>query len=175
GREREVRFFQHFDAHLYGNDTGDSAYYDPRSQAVVHYKGRRYFLISGSSGGSAYGLSSFAIGQKDAPGKEGTWRDAEDGELSRNPVAQGSIDSVGMVAVTVPARGTATAVFWIAARQAYEDVRELDKLARERTPASLLARTKDYCRLSANKYEAVAELLPAGIERLSKRLARRLR
>jgi len=68
GRERQVRFFQHFDAHLYGNDTGDSAYYDPRSQAVVHYKGRRYFLISGSSGGSAYGLSSFAIGQKDAPG-----------------------------------------------------------------------------------------------------------
>src|SRR6266571_2346135 len=77
GRERQVRFFQHFDAHLYGNDTGDSAYYDPRSQAVVHYKGRRYFLISGSSGGSAYGLSSFAIGQKDAPGKEGTWRDAD--------------------------------------------------------------------------------------------------
>src|SRR5205807_812426 len=63
GRERHVRFFQHFDAHLYGNDTGDSAYYDPRSQAVVHYKGRRYFLVSGSSGGSAYGLSSFAIGR----------------------------------------------------------------------------------------------------------------
>ena len=50
GREREIRVFQHFDAHLYGNDTGDSAYYDPRSQAIVHYKGRRYFLISGSSG-----------------------------------------------------------------------------------------------------------------------------
>ena len=59
GRERQVRFFQHFDAHLYGNDTGDSAYYDPRSQAVVHYKGRRYFLISGSSGGS--GLSALPL------------------------------------------------------------------------------------------------------------------
>jgi GH15 family glucan-1,4-alpha-glucosidase len=169
GRERQVRFFQHFDAHLYGNDTGDSAYYDPRSQAVVHYKGRRYFLISGSSGGSAYGLSSFAIGQKDAPGKEGTWRDAEDGELSRNPVAQGSIDSVGMVAVTVPARGTATAVFWIAAGQAYEDVRELDKLVRERTPASFLARTKDYWRLWANKDETITEHLPDDINGLYKR------
>jgi len=169
GRERQVRFFQHFDAHLYGNDTGDSAYYDPRSQAVVHYKGRRYFLISGSSGGSAYGLSSFAIGQKDAPGKEGTWRDAEDGELSRNPVAQGSIDSVGMVAVTVPARGTATAVFWIAAGQAYEDVRELDKLVRERTPASFLARTKDYWRLWANKDESITEHLPDEINGLYKR------
>ena len=103
GQPRQVRLFQHFDAHLFGNDVGDSAYYDPRSQAIVHYKGRRYFLISGSSGGNAYGLTSYAIGQKDSPGREGTWRDAEDGELSRNPVAQGSIDSVGMVAITVPA------------------------------------------------------------------------
>src|SRR5438876_684761 len=108
GRDRQVRLFQHFDANLYGNDTGDSAYYDPRSQALVHYKGRRYFLISGSIGGSSYGLTSFAIGQKDAPGKEGTWRDAEDGELSRNPVAQGSSDSVGMTALAVPAHGSAT-------------------------------------------------------------------
>src|SRR5438270_223149 len=38
GRDREARLFQHFDAHLYGNDTGDSAYYDPRCQALVHYK-----------------------------------------------------------------------------------------------------------------------------------------
>jgi GH15 family glucan-1,4-alpha-glucosidase len=169
GRERQVRLFQHFDAHLYGNDTGDSAYYDPRCQALVHYKGRRYFLLSGSSGGSAYGLSSFAIGQKDAPGKEGTWRDAEDGELSRNPVAQGSIDSVGMVAITVPAKGSASGVFWIGAGQAYDEVRELDKLIRERTPASFLARTKDYWRLWANKDETIADHLPDDICRLYKR------
>src|SRR5207253_9358594 len=74
-----------------------------------------------------------------------------------------------MVAVTVPARGTATAVFWIAAGQAYEDVRELDKLVRERTPASFLARTKDYWRLWANKDEAIAEHLPEDINGLYKR------
>src|SRR5438034_1682347 len=169
GRDRQVRLFQHFDAHLYGSDTGDSAYYDPRSQALVHYKGRRYFLLSGSSGGVAYGLTSFAIGQKDAPGKEGTWRDAEDGELSRNPVAQGSIDSVGMVAITVPAKGTASAGFWIGAGQAYDEVRELDKLVRERTPASFLARTKDYWRLWANKDETISDHLPDEINGLYKR------
>jgi len=169
GRDRQVRLFQHFDANLYGNDTGDSAYYDPRSQALVHYKGRRYFLISGSIGGSSYGLTSFAIGQKDAPGKEGTWRDAEDGELSRNPVAQGSIDSVGMIALAVPAHGSATGVFWIGAGQMYDEVRELDKLVRERTPSSFLARTKDYWRLWANKDESIADHLPEEICRLYKR------
>src|SRR5256885_2432566 len=163
GQDRQVRLLQHVDAHLFGNDAGDSAYYDPRSQAVVHYKGRRYFLISGSSGGSAYGLSSFAIGQKDAPGKEGTWRDAEDGELSRNAVAQGSIDSVGMVAVTVPARGTATAVFWIAAGQAYEDVPELAKPLRGGAPPPFPPRPKGHRRRLANKGEGTTAHLPAAI------------
>src|SRR5213594_2760567 len=169
GKDRQVRLFQHFDAHLLGNDTGDSAYYDPRCQAIVHYKRRRYFLLSGSSGGSAYGLASFAIGQKDAPGKEGTWRDAEDGELSRNPVAQGSIDSVGMIMFPVPAHGSATGVFWIGAGQMYDEVRELDKLVRERTPSSFLARTKDYWRLWANKDESIADHLRSEINGLYKR------
>lgn len=46
----------------------------------------------------------------------GTWRHAEDGGLSRNPVAQGSIDAVGEIDVKVPAFGTAIVTFWIAAR-----------------------------------------------------------
>ena len=169
GKARDVRLFQHFDAHLFGNETGDSAYYDPRSQAIVHYKGRRYFLLSGTSGAHAFGLTSFAIGQKDAPGREGTWRDAEDGVLSRNPVAQGSIDSVGMLAATVPAGGSTTYTFWLAAGQAYDDVRELDKLVRERTPAAFLARTKDYWRLWANKDESIADHVSPELARLYKR------
>ncbi len=169
GRDREVRLFQHFDAHLFGNEIGDSAYYDPRSQSIVHYKGGRYFLLSGTTGGHAFGLTSFAIGQKDAPGKEGTWRDAEDGELSRNPVAQGSIDSVGMLSFRLPATGSTTATFWICAGKSYDEIRELDKLVRERTPASFLARTKDYWRLWANKDETVADHVSHELAALYKR------
>ena len=169
GNDRDARLFQHFDAHLFGNDVGDSAYYDPRSQAVVHYKGNRYFLLSGTIGGHAFGLTSFAIGQKDAPGREGTWRDAEDGDLSRNPVAQGSIDSVGMLKTHVPANGSNTVTFWLAAGKSYDEVRELDKLVRERTPASFLARTKDYWRLWANKDESIADHVSPELAKLYKR------
>src|SRR5579859_3843475 len=95
GRSRAVRLFHHFDAHLYGNDVGDSAYYDPRTRGLVHYKARRYFLLNGMGGEGAGGLSSFAIGRKETGTSVGTWKDAEDGALSRNPVAQGSIDTVG--------------------------------------------------------------------------------
>jgi len=169
GKDRDVRLFQQFDAHLYGNGVGDSAYYDPRSQSIVHYKGRRYFLLSGSASSHSFGLTSFAIGQKDAPGREGTFRDAEDGELSRNPVAQGSIDSVGMLQTTVPANGSSTVVFWLAAGQSYDEVRESDKLVRERTPAAFLARTKDYWRLWANKDETIIDHLSPELTALYKR------
>ena len=74
-----------------------------------------------------------------------------------------------MVAITVPAKGTASAVFWIGAGQAYDDVRELDKLVRERTPSAFLARTKDYWRLWANKDESIADHLPDRICDLYKR------
>jgi GH15 family glucan-1,4-alpha-glucosidase len=84
-------------------------------------------------------------------------------------VAQGSIDSVGMLSFTVPAGGSATAVFWIVAGKSYDEVRETDKLVRERTPASFLARTKDYWRLWANKDETIADHLPEDIAKLYKR------
>ena len=169
GREREVRLFQHFDAHLFGNDTGDSAFYDPRTRAVVHYKGRRFFLISGVNGKGDTGLESFAIGLKEANGREGTWRDAEDGDLSRNLVAQGSIDSVGMMTMQVPANGTGKATFFIAVGQRYEDVRDLDKVVRERGVGSFISRTSDYWHLWANKDESVADHLPEALCGLYKR------
>ncbi|MBI2773474.1 MAG: glycoside hydrolase family 15 protein, partial [Chloroflexi bacterium] len=161
GRDREVRLFHHFDPHLYGNDIGDSAYYDPRSRALLHYKAKRWFLLNARAGDGAVGLRSFAVGRKETGTSVGTWRDAEDGVLSRNPVAQGSIDTVGQIDVRVPAFGTATATFWIAAGQTYDEVRALDQLVRDRGPQSFIKRTEDYWRLWANKDEmSVSTVLP---------------
>ncbi len=164
GRDRAVRLFQHVDAHLGGNDVGDSAFYDPRTRAVVHYKGRRYLLLNGATA-EGIGLSSYAVGRKDDDGDVvGTWHDAEDGVLSRNPVAQGSIDSVAELDVRVPAGGAAAATFWIAAGRSYEDVHGIDALVRERGIASFIKRTTDYWRLWANKDESsVSRVLPDAI------------
>ena len=160
GKDREVRLFHHFDCHLFGNDVGDSAYYDPRSRGIVHFKGRRYFLLGGRSPDGA-SLASFAIGKKETGTQVGTWRDAEDGALSRNPVAQGSIDTVAELDLKVPAFGSAIATFWIAAGQNYDEVRLLDQLVRDRGALSFLKRTEDYWRLWANKDESsISKVLP---------------
>lgn len=161
GRAREVRLFQHFDPHLYGNDVGDSAFYDPRTRGLVHYKGRRYFLLDAFGPDGKGGLSSFAVGRKVTGTDSGTWRDAEDGVLSRNAVAQGSIDTVGEVDLTVAAGGSATAIFWIAAGQTYDDVRIIDQLTKDRGPMSFIERTDGYWRLWANKdVSSVSAVLP---------------
>jgi GH15 family glucan-1,4-alpha-glucosidase len=170
GRARAVRLFHHFDAHLYGNGVGDSAYYDPRTRGLVHYKARRYFLLDAMGPDGAGGLSSFAVGRKETGTSVGTWRDAEDGALSRNPVAQGSIDTVGEIDLRVGAGETATATFWIAAGQAYDDVRILDQLVKDRGPLSFIKRTDDYWRLWANKDESsISKVLPDDLCGLYKR------
>jgi GH15 family glucan-1,4-alpha-glucosidase len=113
-RPREARLFFHLDLGIAGNDLGDTAGFDPKTGAVFHYKGPRYFLLSGL-GPDGIGLSQYAVGQKGIADKEGTFRDAEDGRLSGNLIAQGSVDSVVCVSLKLEAQSYATAFFWIAA------------------------------------------------------------
>lgn len=40
-RSRDVHLFFHHDFHLYGNEIGDTAYYDPSLHCVIHYKDKR--------------------------------------------------------------------------------------------------------------------------------------
>lgn len=84
---REVRVFFSHDFRMLESDIGDTAFFHPKLGGVVHYKGSCYLLCGGDS------VDQYATGLKGWGGFEGTWRDAEDGELSMNPIAQGSVDS----------------------------------------------------------------------------------
>ncbi len=142
---RQVRCYQHLDAHLRGNVFGDTAYYDPSHRAIVHYKGKRYLFLGGR-GPSGVGLDSFAVGNKEIGAQEGTWRDAEDGALSGNLVAQGSIDSVGAVDLPLESGSSHEIFYWLCAGESYAAVRDLHELVLERTPESFHDRTVSYWR-----------------------------
>lgn len=88
-----VNLFFHQNFNIYGNNIGDTAYYEPSEPAIIHYKERRYFLASTRDQVNS-SFSSYAIGVKDFGGMEGTWKDAEDGILSMNNISIGSVDSV---------------------------------------------------------------------------------
>jgi GH15 family glucan-1,4-alpha-glucosidase len=84
------RVFFHYDWYIEGSDIGNTVLFDPRHRGVIAYKGNRYFMIGGSAG-PEFGVTTWANGKK-GNGLLGTWVDAEDGILGKNPIEQGSVD-----------------------------------------------------------------------------------
>jgi GH15 family glucan-1,4-alpha-glucosidase len=162
----ELFFSQDFD--LYGNSVGDSAVYDPRSGGVLHYKASRYFLVNGFSR-TLDRLSQFAVGNKGTGGKEGTFRDAEDGVLSGNPIAQGSVDSVVSLRIEVEGKSSAYAYYWICAGEDWNEVCRMDGLVKHKHPGSLIKRTADYWELWLKKESPPLDYLPRPVQRLYRR------
>ncbi|HEY8712157.1 MAG TPA: glycoside hydrolase family 15 protein [Thermoanaerobaculia bacterium] len=141
--KREIKLFLHHDLNLYGTAAGDTAMFDPESRSIIHYKARRYVLINASIDGEA-GISEYACGRSSIAGAEGTWRDAEDGELSMTAIAQGSVDSTIAISVHLEPLANATVMYWICAAKNYNDVRALDSAVRDEGASRVLARTASY-------------------------------
>ena len=153
-QERDIRLFFSHDFHIGGYEVGDSAYYEPERRALFHYKGKRWFLINTAKelqGKINLGLDQWAVGTKEINGQEGTWRDAEDGYLSGNAVAQGSVDSTGALHLLVPGRGEAQGWYWIAVGEDFDAVIRINRNIRARGPDTYLERTRQYWKLWADK------------------------
>ncbi len=142
-KKRQVRLFFSHDFHLYGNSIGDTAYFDPRTSSIIHYKANRYFLIN-CCNLKKCGIDHYACGDKEVPGREGTWKDAEDGELSGNQISWGSADSAIGIWLQLPPGGKASAFYWIVAGTNYNEVAQLNRDVIEKKPEALMKRTSDY-------------------------------
>jgi GH15 family glucan-1,4-alpha-glucosidase len=166
--ERQFRIFFHHDFHILESQTGDTAYYDPDEQAVIHYKGNRFFLMSGMRNGHR-GIDQYAVGIKEFRGLEGTWKDAEDGWLEGGPVAQGSIDSCLSLWVKVPAKEEQVLYYWMTAGDNYAEVSRLNRLMGEYGPEYFISRTGNYWRAWVDKEEFNLTKLPTHIVELYKK------
>src|SRR5206468_12885333 len=107
----EVRLFFTHDLRIMESDIGDTAFYHPELDGIVHYKGPNYFLFGGRA--ERQGLYQYACGIKAFAGLEGTWRDAEDGDLSMIPIAQGSVDSTFSLRLSIEPETSTAAEYWI--------------------------------------------------------------
>lgn len=165
--DREVRLFFSQDFHIYGVDAGDTAMYEPDSGGIVHYKGRRYFLINGQTDRNER-IFQFATGYKESPGRQGTWKDAEDGVLEGNPIAQGAVDSVVSFRLNLQPGSSGTVYYWIACGKNIEEVGEPDRLARKTGVEQLLLEVENYWSAWVNKKETDLTLLSRNIARMFK-------
>jgi GH15 family glucan-1,4-alpha-glucosidase len=134
----------------------------------VHYKGERYFFISCATA-QGWGWDQYACGIAEVPGKEGTWRDAEDGRLSGNAIAQGSTDSCAVMHLSLPPRGETRVHYWIACGTRYPQVKTLHRIVLAKHPEELIRRTGNYWHLWANKEDRDFGTLPAPVVSLLRR------
>ncbi len=172
--EREVRVFFQQDLSMFGTKVGDTAYFDPRLQAVVHYRGDRYILASfcrpdPAGGEDRHGVDQFATGTCGFRGAEGTWRDAEDGRLSGNPISQGAVDSTIGAGLVLAPGASGVLYYYLAAAFSRDDLRELHAVIKDRTPAMMLQRTIGYWRAWVNGPAYNFGNLPLAVQKLCKR------
>ncbi len=167
-KNRELRVFFSHDFHIYGEDYGDTAFFEPSLRAIIHYKRKRYFLINGTNQ-NGEGIFEFATGQKEAFGREGTWRDAEDGKLEQNPIAQGSVDSTVSFKLQMPPKSSAILYYWIACGKHIDEVKELNETVRREKVERLLIKTEDYWSAWTNRRTIDLSILPRATASLVKR------
>ncbi|MDF1810143.1 MAG: glycoside hydrolase family 15 protein [Phycisphaerales bacterium] len=165
GKTRDVRIFFHCDFSINGSPVGDTANYDPTTRAVIMYKDDAYFLIN-TCNDTKVGVDHWAIGAKRVGGAEGTWRDAEDGQLGRNAISQGSVDATVGVNLQIKPNATQETTMWIVCTETYEDAKHINQRIWEIGPERLITRTEAYWKLWSRKEPINTNLLPEPVQDL---------
>ncbi len=140
--EKTVRLFFNSQFEIAATEKGDTAYYDPEAKAIIHYEGSRAFLVTGSVNDTT--ISDWTIGIFQIEGKEGTYRDAEDGVLSKNSIEHGRVDSTFALETKIAPHSTAVFMKWLCIADSVQSVLKMN--------IDVLSRTPDYLATSARNY-----------------------
>lgn len=148
-KEREFRIFFSHDLYIYGINIGITAYYDPDSKSVIHYLKDRWFLFNGK--GDNDQIDGFATGKAHFGNSLGTYKDAEDGVLSGNPIDQGTVDSTIQINKSVRGSGKDKIFYWFTVGKDYKEVLDLNNFVLEKTISKLIDETKAFDHTWVNK------------------------
>jgi GH15 family glucan-1,4-alpha-glucosidase len=110
---REIRIYFHQVFIISNSRDSDTVQYVPEHNALMHYKGHRTFVV-GARHASGFFFKDFSVGLSGIEGHLGTYKDAEDGVLSRNPVEHGRVDSTLGLTCYLKAHDSARVHYWIA-------------------------------------------------------------
>ncbi len=165
--ERVIKIFFAQQFRISESRRGDTGYYDPRVNAIVHYKGPVTLLVNAYVGKRSF--SEYNIGVFGIEGKEGTFRDAEDGMLSGNPIEHGSVDSVLACSLTLGAEASEVVDYWIVCASSIPEAHTLDEYVLKETPSRLIASTEAYWHAWTAKEQRDLSLFSEELQRLYNR------
>ena len=125
-QKREFRLFMH-QAFAIGDSRSntDTAQYLPSNDAILHYRGRRAFIVSGKFHDDPF--DQYTVGLFGIENHEGTYKDAEDGELSFNNVEHGRVDSTIRFRCEIDGNSSDRVYYWIAAGKSIREAISIHK------------------------------------------------
>jgi GH15 family glucan-1,4-alpha-glucosidase len=141
--ERDVRLFMHQVFQISRQGRADTAMYVPDDHYLLDYKGRYCLLIAGQFTDNT-DFDQYAVGNYAIEGKAGTFKDAEDGELSENPVEHGGVDSVIRFQKQIAGQATESLDYWIVAAASQSDCQKIHTMFKAEAMPDRLDRARSY-------------------------------
>lgn len=115
--QKNVKLFFIHDINLYANPFGDTAFYDPYSFAIVHYKSKRYLGFKAFTSTSTF--SEYNVGKGDLMG------DLYDGYLSLNGIDNGDVNSAIGIEMKIEPNSFLKLYYIIVAARNLEELRNI--------------------------------------------------
>ncbi|MDB5161289.1 MAG: glycoside hydrolase 15-like protein [Candidatus Saccharibacteria bacterium] len=167
-QKADIRVFTHQAFQISRAGRSDTALYVPEGKYLLDYKGWSTLLIySETEDGEAF--DQFAVGNYGIEGKEGTFRDAEDGELSGSLVEHGGVDSVMRLRFELEHGQSAKGHYWVIASGSQIDAEAIHQALLNKGIESRLEATRQ----SWNDWLATAKPKLDGVDEKYRRLAKK--
>lgn len=139
---KNIKLFFHQTFSVYDMPQVGTAYYDPIRNTIVHYEGKTVFTICAEVDSKPF--NDYSIGLYGVEGREGTYKDAEDGVLSKNPIEHGRVDSTLSLSVTLEKNSRKFAYYWITVGESKNESFELHDYVVYRSPLPFIETTTKY-------------------------------
>jgi len=141
--EKTIKIFFNQEFELYESHTAHTAYYDPFQGAIIHYRGRRVFLVDAMDEDNNE-FDMYTTGVSGIDGKAGSYKDAEDGELASNPIEHGPADSVLGMTIECDPREEKQIYYWMVVGKSIEEVTDINKETKAKGLAHITKSTEDF-------------------------------
>jgi GH15 family glucan-1,4-alpha-glucosidase len=159
-RKRNIRVFFHQVFRISADGRADTVMYVPDGNYLLDYKGHCSILAYAETA-RGVAFDQYAVGNAGIEGKEGTFRDAEDGELSMSTVEHSSVDSTLRVSVDLEGGELEDIKYWLAVADSQTELEKLHKLMLgtgfEVRKTATLRHWHDWMNISADKIAHLPE------------------
>ncbi len=139
---KDIKIFFHQTFSVYDMPQVGTAYFDPIRNTIVHYEGKTVFTVCAEA--SSIPFDDYTIGLFGVEGFEGTYKDAEDGVLSKNPIEHGRVDSTLSVSLKLHKQEHKKAYYWITVGETKNESFELHDYVKYRTPEPFIESTSKF-------------------------------